>query len=172
MTVEKTLNVLNELEEEGLIKRYVIGDGIGVLFYAEPVLTYDLDVFCLLPTEIGGVITLSSTYEYLQKKGYSVQEEHIVIEGIPVQFIPVYNELVEEAVEEAIDVKYKRVKTRIVRAEHLLAIMLQTYRPKDRERILVVLDEAEINTLYLENILDRHGLQEKWGKFRRLYREE
>ena len=170
--MEKTLKVLDDLQKKGLIKRYVIGGGIAVLFYAEPILTYDLDVFCLLPTEMGGVITLSSTYEYLQKKGYSVQEEHIVIEGIPVQFIPAYNELVEEAVEEAIDVKYKRVKTRIVRAEHLLAIMLQTYRPKDRARILVLLDEAEVNILYLENILERHGLQEKWNEFRRLYREE
>ena len=170
--MENTLNVLNGLENEGLIKRYVIGGGIAVLFYAEPILTYDLDVFCLLPTDSGGVITLSHIYEYLQKKGYRVQEEHIDIEGIPVQFIPAYNELVEEALEEAIEVKYKRVKTRIIRVEHLLAIMLQTYRPKDRERILVLLDEAQVNTVYLENILKRHRLQEKWGKFRRLYREE
>lgn len=109
--MEKTLKVFNELEKTGLIRRYVIGGGIAVLFYAEPILTYDLDVFCLLPVclppaagrpaERGGLITLSPIYEYLQKKGYSVQEEHIVIEGIPVRFIPAYNELVEEAVEKA-----------------------------------------------------------------------
>jgi hypothetical protein len=170
--VEKTLDVLNDLEKKGLIKRYVIGGGIAVLFYAEPVLTFDLDVFCLLPPERGDVISLSGIYEYLQKKGYSVQEEHVVIEGIPVQFIPAYNELVEEALEEGIEVKYKQVKTRIVRIEHLLAIMVQTYRPKDRERILLLLDEAELNTFYLESILKRHSLQEKWGKFRRLYGDE
>ena len=139
--MEETLKVLNELEKKGLIERYVIGDGIGVLYYAEPVLTYDLDVFCVLPTEREGFITLSPIYEYLRKKGYRVDGEHIVIEGIPVQFIPAYNKLVEEAVDEAGEVKYKRVKTRIVRAEHLLAIMLQTYRAKDRERMLLILDE-------------------------------
>ena len=143
--MEKTLKVFNELEKTGLIRRYVIGGGIAVLFYAEPILTYDLDVFCLLPVcpppaagrpaERGGLITLSPIYEYLQKKGYSVQEEHIVIEGIPVRFIPAYNELVEEAVEKA------------------------------RE-------EAQIDMPYLENVLKRHGLQEKWSKFRRRYREE
>jgi hypothetical protein len=163
---------LNGLENEGLIKRYVIGGGIAVLFYAEPILTYDLDVFCLLPTDNGGVITLSPIYEYLQNKGYRVQGEHIDIEGIPVQFIPAYNELVEEALEEAIEVKYKRVRTRIVRLEHLVAIMLQTYRPKDRERIIVLLDETQVDSIYLENILKRHRLQEKWDKFRRLYSEE
>ncbi|MCL0069552.1 hypothetical protein M1N85_02475 [Dehalococcoidia bacterium] len=183
--MEKTLKVFNELEKTGLIRRYVVGGGIAVLFYAEPILTYDLDVFCLLPVcpppaagrsgspaERGGLITLSPIYEYLQKKGYSVQEERIVIEGIPVRFIPAYNELVEEAVEKAREVEYRGVNTRIVRAEHLLAIMLQTYRPKDRERMLLLLDEAQIDMPYLENVLKRHGLQEKWSKFRRRYREE
>jgi len=170
--VEKTLKVLNNLEKKGLIKRYVIGGGIAVLFYAEPILTYDLDVFCLLQTEKGGLISLSALYKYLRKKGYREQEEHIVIEGIPVQFIPAYNELVEEATGSAIEVKYKRMKTKIVRVEHLLAIMLQTYRPKDRERMLLLLDEAQIDMPYLENVLERHGLQEKWSKFRRRYDEE
>jgi hypothetical protein len=170
--VEKTLKVLDDLQKKGLIKRYVIGGGIAVLFYAEPILTYDLGVFCLLPAEEGGLISLSALYKYLRKKGYREQEEHIVIEGIPVKFIPAYNELVEEAVEMANEVKYKEVKTKIVRVEHLLSIMLQTYRPKDRERILLILDEAQIDMPYLENVLERNGLQEKWSKFRRRYDEE
>ena len=170
--MEKTLKVLKDIEKQGLIERYVIGGGIAVLYYAEPVLTYDLDVFCLLPTEKEGLITLSPIYEYLRKKGYSVHGEHVAIEGIPVQFIPAYNALVEEAVNEAVEVKYKRVKTRILRAEHLLAIMLQTYRSKDRERTLLLLDEAQVDMAYLENILERHGLQKKWRAFRRRYNEE
>lgn len=172
MAVEKTLKIFNDLEKKGLIKRYVIGGGIAVLFYTEPILTYDLDVFCLLPEERGGLITLSALYKYLRKKGYKEQEEHFVIEGIPVQFIPAYNALVEKAIDEAVKVEYKGVKTKIVRVEHLLAIMLQTYRPKDRERMLLLLDEAQIDVPYLENILERHGLQEKWSKFRRRYSEE
>jgi len=172
--VQETLKVLNKLEKKGLLKRYVIGGGIAVLFYVEPILTYDLDVFCLLPVERGELITLSPIYEHLQMKGYRVDGEHIIIEGIPVQFIPAYNELVEEAIKEAIEIKYSRVKTRIVRAEHLLAIMLQIYRPKDRERILLLLNEAKthIDMSYLENILEHHGLQKKWRNFRRQYREE
>lgn len=170
--MEKTLKVLNKLGEKGLFERYAIGGGIAVLYYAEPVLTYDIDVFCILPTEKNGLITLSSIYEYLQKKGCKVDEEHIVIEGIPVQFIPAYNKLVEEALNEAVEVKYKETETRIVRAEHLMAIMLQTYRPKDRERMLLILEEIQIDMLFLESILERHGLQEKWRKFKRRYNEE
>ena len=169
--MEKTLKVLNDLETKGLIKRYAIGGGIAILYYAEPVLTYDLDVFCLIPSETGDLITLSHIYEHLQGKGYGLDGEHVLIEGIPVQFIPAYNKLVEEAIDEAVKVDYKRVKTKIVRAEHLLAIMLQTYRPKDRERMLLFVDEARLDMLYLEEILERHGLQKKWRQFRRRYDE-
>lgn len=170
--MEKTLNVLNKLEKKGLVERYAIGGGIAVLYYAEPVLTYDLDVFCILPIEKEELITLSSIYEYLQQKGCKEDREHIVIEGIPVQFIPAYNKLVEEALNEAVEIKYKQTETRIVRVEHLIAIMLQTYRPRDRERILLILDEIQIDMLFLEKVLERHGMLKKWREFRRRYDEE
>ncbi len=83
--MKKTLKVLNDMVEMGLIKQYAIGGGIAVLYYTEPVLTYDLDVFCLLPADKSELITLSPIYEYLQKKGYREDGEHIIVEGIPVQ---------------------------------------------------------------------------------------
>jgi hypothetical protein len=137
--LEKTLQILNELETRGLVKKYAIGGGIAVLYYAEPILTFDLDVFCLLPEQEGRPVTLSPIYSYLKDKGYKSDEEHIIIEGLPVQFIPVYNKLVEEALDNAVTIKYKKVNTRIVSIEYLLAIMLQTSRPKDRERIIMLL---------------------------------
>lgn len=57
--MEATLKVLNELEREGVINRYAIGDAVGAIFYMEPFLTYDLDVFVLLPKTSGGPLTLS-----------------------------------------------------------------------------------------------------------------
>ena len=170
--MEKTLKVLNDMVKMGLIEQYAIGGGIAVLYYTEPVLTYDLDVFCLLPADKSELITLSPIYEYLQKKGYREDGEHIIIEGIPVQMIPAYNEIIEEALNEAAEVKYQQIKTRIVRVEHLLAIMLQTYRPKDRERILLLLDETQIDMIYLEDVLKRHGLMKKWLTFRMRYNEK
>ena len=170
--MEKTLNVLNKLEKKGLVERYAIGGGIAILYYAEPVLTYDIDVFCILPSEREELITLSPIYEYLQEKGYKADGEHIVIEGVPVQLIPAYNKLVEEALNEAVEIKYKQTKTRIIRVEHLMAIMLQTYRPKDRERMLLILAEIQIEMLYLEGVLEQHGLLKKWREFRRRYDEE
>ena len=169
--MEKTLEVLNELENKGLIKRYAIGGGIAVLYYAEPILTYDLDVFCLLPKEQDNLITLSPIYEHLSGKGYRTEGEHIIIEEIPVQFIPAYNDLVEEAIDNVVEIKYQGIKSGIVGLEYLLSIMLQTYRPKDRERILMLIDETQIDMVKLKNILKRHKLLEKWREFRRRYDE-
>lgn len=81
---------------------------------------------------------------WAEKKSYKPYKEHIVIEEIPVQFIPVYNELVKEAVENSADEKYGKTKTRILKAEYLIAIMLQTFRSKDREKIKILIHLQEI----------------------------
>jgi len=52
---------------------------------------------------------------------------------VPVQFIPVYNDLVKNAVFNSRKVNYGRLKTNVVGLEYLIAIMLQTYRAKDRK---------------------------------------
>lgn len=164
--MEKTLKVLNELETKGLIERYAIGGGIASLFYTEPVLTYDLDVFVFLPVAKSSLVTLSPIYDYLKGKGCREEKEHIVIEGIPVQFIPAYNPLVEDALREAKLVKYKEVKTRVVQAEHLVAIMVQTGRAKDKARIALFLEEAKIDQKKLMQIIKHHDLNSKWNQLR------
>ena len=159
--MDKTLSIINGLKESGLIKEFAIGGGIATIFYVEPILTYDLDVFYITGEEEQGLITLSPIYN-----------EHIMIEGIPVQFIPVYNKLIQEAVKNAVIVKYKNVKTRIIRAEDLIAIMLDTFRAKDRERIIKFLDESKIDISYLTKVLQKHRLWEKFKNFRKLYYEK
>ena len=165
--MEKTLKVLNELERKGFIERYAIGGGIATLFYGEPVLTYDLDVFVFLPATKSSLVVLSPIYDTLRRKGYREDKEHVIVEGIPVQFIPAYNLLVEEALREACELQYKRVKTRVLRAEHLLAVMLQTGRPKDKARMTLFLEEAKIDQAKLTKIIKRHGLREAWSRFKK-----
>lgn len=157
--MEKALKVINDLLEQGIIKKYAIGGGIAAIFYMEPILTYDVDIFVVPAEENDGLLVLSSLYEYLKKKGYYPDKEHIVIEGIPVQFLPVFNELIEEAVNEAAGKKYKNINTKVIKVEYLIAIMLQTYRPKDKERVLKALSEAEIDRELLAKILEKFNLK-------------
>ncbi len=170
--MEKTIKIINELQKKGLIKDYAIGGGIATIFYVEPILTYDLDIFFISSEEEKGITTLSSIYDWFKRKGYKPYKEHIIIEGIPVQFIPVYNELVNDAIKEIVEVKYKNVKTRVLKPEYLIAIMMETFRPKDKERIIKLLDEAKIDMDYLSRILQKHGLDKKFERFMRLYYEK
>ena len=43
--MEETIKILNELQEKKLLRKYAIGGGIATIFYVEPVLTYDLDIY-------------------------------------------------------------------------------------------------------------------------------
>ena len=164
--------VINGLEEKGIIGRYAIGGGIAAVYYIEPVLTYDLDIFFIPADKDERLAVLSPIYDYLGKKNYRADKEHIIIEGIPVQFIPVYNELIKEAVETAGEYKYQNTYTKIILPEYLMAIMLQTFRAKDRERILRFIEEAEIDKERLADVLQRHGMEEKYKQFREKYYEK
>ncbi|MBI2339209.1 MAG: hypothetical protein HYU99_02420 [Deltaproteobacteria bacterium] len=165
--MEKVVHILNELEKEGLITGYALGGAVAFLFYAEPVLTYDLDVFVFLPPSSEKLMTLSPIYEFLKKKGYAARQEHILIEGIPVQLIPAYNTLIEEAVKKARAAKYKKVLTKVIRPEHLLAIALQTGRLKDQERVVQLIKQTRIDGNLLTGILKKHNLTAKWNEVKK-----
>lgn len=163
--MERTLQVLNELERDGILSRYAIGGAMGAMFYIEPLLTFDLDIIVLLPETKGRLLTLAPLYEALRAKGYAEEGECVVIEGVPVQFLPAYNALLEEALQNARTMSYESTSTKVLGAEHLVAICLQTGRTKDRERVRILQEEADLDSLYLGEILRRHQLEGKWKEW-------
>jgi len=167
--MEKTLAVLNQMEADGVIQRYAIGGAIAATFYIEPAQTYDLDVFLLFPASKLGLITISPIYSYLMARGYQPEGEAINIEGWPVQFLPAFNPLIEEALANAAEVVYRTIPTRVFTAEYLAAIMLYTGRPKDHTRLIQLLAEGTINRGALTVLLRRHGLEAKWESFKRRF---
>ncbi|MFN2509643.1 MAG: hypothetical protein ABR589_12830 [Chthoniobacterales bacterium] len=160
--MKRTLQILNELEREGVFSRYAIGGAMAATFYVEPLLTFDLDVFVLLRPSASGLISLAAVYDALRKRGYGEESECVLIEEVPVQFLPAYNSLVEEALAQAREIDYEDVRTRVMRAEHLVAICLQTGRDKDRERVRILRQQGKLDLTYLADVLRRHNLQEKW----------
>lgn len=117
-----------------------------------------------LPTE---GLTLASEGRHLTigneikvERGCREEYECVNIEGVPVRFLLAYNALLEEALAEAHETIYEATPTRVLRAEHLLAVALQTGRNKDRERVRV-LREAPFDPDYLAGMLARHGLAER-----------
>jgi hypothetical protein len=163
--MKRTLQVLNELELGGVLDRYAIGGAMGATFYVEPLITFDLDVFVVLPQDAADLLSLAPLYEVLRARGYTEDGECVLIEGVPVQFLPAYNALLEEALRQARETLYEEVPTRVVRAEHLIAICLQTGRDKDRERVRIFREQAELDMSYLAEVLKRHGLEGKWQQW-------
>ena len=160
--MERALSVINEMMHLGLIKNYAIGGGIAATYYIEPILTYDLDVFFIPVKE--GMEELAPIYEFARQRGYAPDAEAILIEGFPVQFIPAYNELVREAVLNSDSVKYKDVEVMIIKAEYLTAIALQTWRAKDRERAIRLLESGAVDRAKLWAILEKFGLLDRLKK--------
>jgi hypothetical protein len=161
--MERTLNIVNSLESAGIIGRYAIGGAVGLLFYTEPAATYDLDIFCYLP-QSGVLIDLEPLYSHLAKLGYESTGEQVDIEGIPVQFLPPPTDLVKEALDNSVETSFEGVPTRVFQYEHLLAIMAETGRPKDRARIALSLESTEPDDAKLKDILQRHQLLDRWSK--------
>lgn len=160
--MEKTFKIINQLKEEGIIKDYAVAGAVASIFYIEPITTYDLDIMILLQEKSDSLISLSPIYDWFSKKGYTFDKEHILIENIPVQFIPAYNDLVEEALKNSITKKFKTENVKVISPEYLIAIMLDTFRHKDKDRILRFMDESEINQKVLNLILKNYNLTEKY----------
>lgn len=164
--MEKVFQTLNDLEVAGLVTRYAIGGAFALSFYTEPIVTFDVDVFVFVPNAESPLVNLAPIYDYLRAKGCPEQREHIVIAGTPVQFIAAYNPLVEEAVREAVEKSFKTVRVRVLRLEHLAAIMLKTGRAKDNARLAQILEVTSLEDASFRGILERHALTMAWTKFK------
>lgn len=164
-----TFKVINKMVEDGVIETYAIGGATAAFFYVEPDTTFDIDIFCVISGfEEDALDLLAPIYEYLKSRGCNAQAEGIVIGGALVQFLPVFNPLNDEAVQQANNLVYSGVPVRVMRPEHLMAIMLQTGRPKDLARIARFLEAKAFDEERLVTIVSRHDLNSKWKILRRL----
>jgi hypothetical protein len=166
--MKETLAVINEMQREGVIGKYAIGGAVGALYYLEPAATVDIDIFVSLKLS-GPLLTLSPLYDHLGARGFKAEREYIIIENWPVQFLPPTNPLIEEALDQAIPVKLKEISSRVMTAEHLVAIALQTGRAKDFARIVQFVESGKLDAAKLDAILRRHGLLAKWEDFGERY---
>ncbi|MFN8488787.1 MAG: hypothetical protein U0350_14390 [Caldilineaceae bacterium] len=169
LITEKTLILLNQMVTDKVIERYAIGGAIAAAFYIEPTQTYDLDVFLVFPMPKSGLISISPIYSYLMQRGYQPEGESIKIEGWPVQFLPVFNPLTEEALANAVEVTLGVTKTYVFSAEYLAAIMLFTGRPKDHIRLIQFFETEVLEQAKLMDIIARHSLTAKWHTFQRRF---
>jgi hypothetical protein len=171
--MKNTLEMLNRMQADGIIGSYAIGGAVGATFYIAPAATLDVDIFVTLPSSSdSSLVSLTPIYEYLSARGCKAEGEHIVIGDWPVQFLVAGDALEQGGLEKAIEFDVEGVPTRVMTAEHLVAIALKTGRPKDFNRILQFLGLGAVNRDKLNRILEKYGLTAKWEKFRQRYLDE
>ncbi len=119
------LRILNEMKSAGVVEDYAVAGAMALVFWTEPIPTFDLDVLVFLPGEEETIVSLAPLYRWATERGYTTQAEHVIIGGIPVQFLPAHNTLADEAIEQARTLEYESVSVRVVRPEYLVALYLE-----------------------------------------------
>ena len=156
--------LLNEMREAGVIKNYALFGAVAQMRYTEPVATLDAEVLIAVPSP-DRLDVLADAYSFCRKRGFQPDGESIRVGTWPVQFVPAFNPLTVEAMEEADSADFEGVPFRVVRAEHLAIIALSTGRAKDFTRILALLEVGSVTRERLGVLADRHGLIEAWNHF-------
>ena len=162
--------LLNQMKKAGVIHDYAFFGAVAQMRYTEPVATLDADVLVLLKEPVG-LDALSPIYRYCREQGYSPSGESIQVGEWPVQFIPTFSALTEEAVREAETDEIEGVQVRVVSAAHLAVIALSVGRAKDFARILALLEAGAVSLESVEALAARHGLSAQWQAFKRKFLE-
>ncbi len=166
--MKKTLDVLNKLVREKVIRDYAIGGAMGAMFYAEAVTTMDLDIFVLFSDETS-LIPLAPIYDKLKEWGYNPDEhekECVNIEGTPVQFLPAYDDLLQEALAFARTFDYEGVSTKVMLAEYLALICVKTGRLKDKLRVQMLMASDGFSMKKFMELLAKFKLTERFESWK------
>ena len=150
--------VLEEMRQANVVQDYAVGGAMAVLFYAEPARTYDLDVFVILAAGETKLAPLTGIYEWTRARGFDAVAEHVLIHDVPVQFLPAYNALAVDAVQNARQLDYGPVKVRVIGPEHLVALCLQAGGARRRERAWQLLEAGQADRQALRALLARHHI--------------
>ena len=100
------LLLLSRLKAEGVIHDYAIGGAVAVSLWAEPVATQDLDVIVTVAGDAHPLDPLRPLLDWFNQRGQTFEGEHVLIAGVPVQFLAAWSPLVREAVATATETPY------------------------------------------------------------------
>lgn len=172
MTIRKTIEVITVLAARGVIKDYAITGAVAALAYIEPGLTDDLDVLISVADfeqRPSGLILLSPIEAALAAMGYTERSDvGLMVEGWPVQFIPVASALDEASLREATEHELEDdapFKARILRPEYVVAKAISLGRMKDLARVEAFLDQQAVGLAALKAVLERFDLLENWQAY-------
>ncbi len=172
--MKAVLKLLNQLVADDVISSYAIGGSMAAFYYIEATHTEDVDAFVIIPQK-RLLLTLEPIYTAAKKLGAVVHGEHLQVGDWKLQILQPKNALVEEALKEARTVKLHGVSTRVMDAEHLCAVMVDTGRPKDKLRLHEFVKAKKVKLEELTRLCEKFDLARKleaWLKELKEYIED
>lgn len=166
--VKELAELLNAMREARVVGDYALFGAIAQMRYSEAVGTLDVDVLISAPPP-SGLDILQTIYNFCAGRGYGPEGEAIRVGAWPVQFIPVFSPLTEEALKHAESADFEGVPLRVVSACYLAVIALSVGRAKDWARVLALLDAGSTSREEIARLAARHDLIETWKQFERRF---
>ena len=163
--MKAVVELLNKMRDAGVISDYALFGAAAQMRYTEAVATLDADILVAVPHS-DRIDILASIYTFCAANGYSPEGEAVRVGAWPVQFIPAFSPLTEEAMKEADTTDFEGVPLRVVRADYLAVLALSVGRPKDFIRILSLLDAGSVSQERIFELAGRHGLARAWTSFK------
>jgi hypothetical protein len=105
------------------------------------------------------LLTLTPIYDALKKLGGIVEKEYVRFGAWPIQILPAYKPLIEEAITHAVTVQYGDITTQIFTAEFLCVIALDTGRLKDYYRVASFIEQQQVDRVKLRAMVAEYGLE-------------
>jgi hypothetical protein len=162
--MREVAQLLNAMRDAGVIQEYALFGAIAQMRYTEPVATLDADVLVAVP-EPQSLDVLKPLYEFCAARGHRPEGEAVRVGAWPVQFLPVFSPLTQEALEQAETADFEGIPLRVVRPDHLAVIALSVGRAKDFARILALLEVRSVTREQVARLAARHGLADAWRRF-------
>jgi len=163
--MKEVAKLLEAMKASGIVRYYALFGAVAQMRYTVPVATLDADVLVIL-SEDNGLDVLEPIYSFCRKRGHAPEGEAILVGNWPVQFIPTFDPLTEEAVRKAETGEIAGVPVRVVSAVFLAVIALSVGRPKDHLRILALVEAGATREEEIEELAARHNLAAQWSVFK------
>jgi len=162
--MEEVAELLNRMVKEGVILDYAVFGAVAQMRYTEAVATFDADILVAVPRP-AAIDVLGPIYGFCKALGYLPEGEAVRVGAWPVQLIPAFDSLTEEAIKEAETADLDGTHMRVVRADYLAVIALSVGRAKDFARVLALREVNVVEDDQISALAERHGLADAWRKF-------
>ena len=72
-SLREAFQAINKLKADGVVEDYAVAGAMALVFWTEPVATFDLDVLVVVAEPSRGLITFDAIYRWAEAHGYPQQ---------------------------------------------------------------------------------------------------